>query len=47
MQLAKYSKGGLGDVRELDPLELDLYYATMIELNKLEEAEMKRRQEAK
>lgn len=46
MQLVKYSKGGLGDVRQLDELEFDLYYDCMIELNRLEEKEIKRREDA-
>lgn len=44
IQLAKYTKGGLGDVREMELAEFDLYYAGMLRLNKLEEDEMKRRQ---
>lgn len=46
LQLAKYTKGGLGDVRQLELGEFALYYAAMERLHALEEAEMKRRQDA-
>ncbi|WP_155300535.1 hypothetical protein [Deinococcus kurensis] len=47
LQLARYSKGGLGDVRLLDMAEFETFYMSMLELHRMEEDEMKRRREEK
>lgn len=50
LQLSKFSKGGLGDVRQLPNGEFDLYYRAMILLNRLERKAMeeeRKKQEAK